>query len=508
MKNEFINKYQDKIQGVISCYDRILIKGTLPNASHVGAMTNLLYRKDYLLKDITQFTNPLRNEVYANAKRIAKSAGIEIEYIRQPKKVRKEDLVKKAIAKRGITSGLVCILSATESCPDYKCKTDKSTGHTYLYRTGGKCTHFYFYFLDATYGLCYLRVPTWCPFQLQFYFNVHNWLAIQLDKVQIKYELRDNAFTYIEDYVKAQSIANSLDAKDLQNKLDDLADLYCPAYKAITSTGYHWSLMQIEYATDIVFKDKKTLAPIYDNILKSVMHTITPNDVARFLGRKGVHGKNDLPLDTSYKHVMRDEMRRIKHRMDSSSVKIYDKFSQVLRIETTTNNTTNFYHLRSVAHRDGSKSSKIAPVKKSIYSLKALVPIMSGCNNRYLKYISAFDAPIAGKKKLNKLCKPIRVNNRTHKGFNLFDKEDERLLSLIAKGEFIIHGFRNKDLRKELKDKSSSQISRIVQRLRLKGLIKKVNKTYRYYLTALGNKIIKTALKVKELFIVQELSIH
>ena len=106
MKNEFINKYQDKIQGVISCYDRILIKGTLPNASHVGAMTNLLYRKDYLLKDITQFTNPLRNEVYANAKRIAKSAGIEIEYIRQPKKVRKEDLVKKAIVKRGITSGL------------------------------------------------------------------------------------------------------------------------------------------------------------------------------------------------------------------------------------------------------------------------------------------------------------------------------------------------------------------------------------------------------------------
>ena len=133
-------------------------------------------------------------------------------------------------------------------------------------------------------------------------------------------------------------------------------------------------------------------------ILKSVMHTVTPNDVARFLGRKGVHGKNDLPLDTSYKHVLRDEMRRIKHRMGSTSVKIYDKFSQVLRIETTTNNTTNFYHYRSVEHRDGTQSSKIAPVKKTIYSLKALVPIMGGCNKRYLRYISDFDAPIAGKK--------------------------------------------------------------------------------------------------------------
>jgi hypothetical protein len=507
MKNEFVQKYRDKIQGVLSCYDRIIIKGTLPNASHAGAMTNLLYRKGYLLKDITQFTNPLRNEVYANAKRIAKSAGIEIEYIRQPKKVRKEDLVKQAIAERGIKSGLVCILSATESCPDYKCKTDKSTGRTYLYRTGGKCTHFYFYFLDETYGLCYLRVPTWCPFQLQFYFNAHNWLALQLDKAQVKYELRDNAFTYIEDYEKAQSIADSLDVKALQGKLDSLADLYCPVYKAISKTGYHWSLMQLEYATDIVFKDQKTLAPIYDTILKSVMHTVTPNDVARFLGRKGVHGKNELPLDTSYKHVMREEMRRIKHRMGSSSVKIYDKFAQVLRIETTTNNTNNFYHLRSVAHRDGSKSSKIAPVKKSIYSLKALLSILGGCNTRYLKYIAAFDAPISGKKKLNKSSKPVRVNNQSHRGFNFFDKEDEQLLRLIGKGEFLLHGFRNKDLRKELRDKSSSQISRIIQRLKLKGLIKKVNKTYRYYLTALGNKIIKTALKVKELFIVQELSI-
>lgn len=239
MKNEFVKKYQDKIQGVLGCYDRIVIKGTLPNASHPGAMTNLLYRKNYMLNDITQFTGPLRNEVYANAKRIAKSSGIEIEYIRNNKKVRKEDIVKKKIAEGGIKSGLVCILSATESCPNYVSTTDKTTGRTYLKRTGGKCTHFYFYFLDPTYGLCYLRVPTWCPFQLQFYFNAHNWLAIQLDKAQIKYELKDNAFTYIEDFAKAQSIADSLDAKQLQTKLDQLADLYCPVYKEITSTGYH-----------------------------------------------------------------------------------------------------------------------------------------------------------------------------------------------------------------------------------------------------------------------------
>ena len=61
MKNEFVKKYEDKIQGVLSCYDRVVIRGILPSACHAGAMTNLLYRKNYMLNDITQFTNPLRN---------------------------------------------------------------------------------------------------------------------------------------------------------------------------------------------------------------------------------------------------------------------------------------------------------------------------------------------------------------------------------------------------------------------------------------------------------------
>ena len=131
---------------------------------------------------------------------------------------------------------------------------------------------------------------------------------------------------------------------------------------------------------------------------------------------------------------------------------------------------------------------------------------MRGCNNRYAKYIAAFDAPIAGKKRLDKITKSTKVNQRTYRGFNFFDNEDENLLRIIAKPNFIIKGFRNKDLRKFLTHKSTGQVSRIIKRLFVKGLIKKVNHTYRYYLTTLGLKVITTALKVKELFVVQELN--
>ena len=133
------------------------------------------------------------------------------------------------------------------------------------------------------------------------------------------------------------------------------------------------------------------------------------------------------------------------------------------------------------------------------------MPIFKGCNNRYLTFIAAFDTPISGQKRLKKITKSTKVNNRSYKGFNFFNPDDERLLCTIAKGDFCIKGFSNKHIRKYLPEKSSGQVSRLLKRLHVKGLIKKIGKTYRYYMTTLGRKTVNTALKVKELFIIQNL---
>ncbi len=505
MQDEFSKKYNRKIEGVLGCYDRVVIKGTLHEASYADGMMNILNRRNIKFVDYPKYTDRYRNQIISRVKQISKEQDIPIQFIRKSGKVRKEDLVKGILDGGDISSGLVCILSVMESCNNYRYHYDKEMQRSRLLFSTGKCLHYYFYFIDKDYGLCYLRVPTWCPFQLQFYFNGHNWLANKLDKAGISYELRDNAFVHVEDYAKAQQISDKFEVRKLHQRLDYYVGEFCPAVNSFCPLGYRWSIMQLEYATDLVFKDGKTLAPIYDEIIRNVMYTVTPDDVARFLGRKYLHGKNNLDLDTSHKQT-RQEMRRLKHRMGACSVKMYDKFGRVLRIETTTNNTTEFYHYRSVGHRDGTKTSKVAPVKKGIYSLKALVLIMNGCNSRYLKYIAAFDAPIAGKKRLKKISKSSKVNQRSYKGFNFFDENDAELLKLIAKADFTIKGFKNQDLKGILTNKSTGQISRIIKRLHVKGLIKRVTKRYRYHLTTLGQKVIVTALKLKEIFITQELN--
>ncbi|HEV2379922.1 MAG TPA: hypothetical protein VG206_09025 [Terriglobia bacterium] len=67
--------------------------------------------------------------------------------------------------------------------------------------------------------------------------------------------------------------------------------------------------------------------------------------------------------------------------------------------------------------------------------------------------------------------------------------------------------FQNKTLRTHLGGKTSAQLSRLLKRLRLHGLIKKVGHTYRYYLTALGKHVIASGLKLKNLVLIPQLAL-
>ena len=131
----------------------MLIFGTLPGICYAEGMTRHLYGRQIRIFDYPKFAEPFRDRLRENAERLAAAQGIEIEFIRK-RNLRKEDLVKAAMAKRGEHPGLVCILSALEPCTTYQPWHDKTTGKTFLRPDDGKCLHYYFYFLDEELGLC------------------------------------------------------------------------------------------------------------------------------------------------------------------------------------------------------------------------------------------------------------------------------------------------------------------------------------------------------------------
>src|SRR5712671_3329188 len=112
-------RHAAQIEGVLGCFDRMLIFGTLPRICFAGGMTSFLFERKIRIFDYAKFAEPFRNRIRENAEEMAAKAGIEIEFIRK-RNFRKEDRVKELLEERGEHAGLVCIFSAMEPCSTYK----------------------------------------------------------------------------------------------------------------------------------------------------------------------------------------------------------------------------------------------------------------------------------------------------------------------------------------------------------------------------------------------------
>lgn len=60
-------RYTDRLTGVLSCYDRIVITGTLPGACFADGMTSFLRSRGIRIFDYPQFALPLRERIRENA---------------------------------------------------------------------------------------------------------------------------------------------------------------------------------------------------------------------------------------------------------------------------------------------------------------------------------------------------------------------------------------------------------------------------------------------------------
>jgi hypothetical protein len=63
MAHSLTDRYDDRIAGVLSCYDRLLITGTVPVICYAEGMTRFLYANGIRIFDYPQFARTLRDRV-------------------------------------------------------------------------------------------------------------------------------------------------------------------------------------------------------------------------------------------------------------------------------------------------------------------------------------------------------------------------------------------------------------------------------------------------------------
>ena len=499
---KFFENNKNKIEGFVGCFDRIRLKGHLQGYAYPAAMQHHLYKEDIRIFDYPQYAKQLADKYKEHVKEIAAKNNIEIQHVNSYK-ISKEKIVQEILKKKGHEKGLVHIISAVESTRVYKPSFNKKTKKSELVSRMGKCLHYYFYFIEPVLGLCYFRVATWMPFGVQFYCNGHHYLYKQLDRKGVPYTALDNALVKIDNFKAAQREADKLTPELVMKRLCRYQNKFCPMAKWLDSEIY-WIIDQAEYSTDFVFKDVSSLKSSYDNIIKKALGTVKPENVYSFLGKK-LTGNYQGELGNDFK--TRTCGTRIKHYARDASIKMYDKFGKVLRIETTVNNLNFFRTRRTVDKRDGTHEENIAPMRKSIFSLTQLRSLLFDCNKRYIDFIASIDDPTTGQKNLEKVTNNIVQNGRRYRGLNFFEKEDQKLLSVINDPKYYITGLSNKSIREKYKSKSTGQISRLLKNLRVHGVIKKIPNQYKYFVTRLGKAIINAGIEITAIMIPNRLAV-
>jgi len=494
MKN-FIEKHTRKITGTIACFDRLIFKGYLP-ISWAESMERFMASQGLLIKDFKTFVIKQSEQLKQHGKMIAEAAGRP--YIPLTGRERKEEKARSIAKRDNITQGLICVFTAVEACQSFKMVPGEKRPR--LINAQRKCLCLYFYFIDREFGFMHVRVPTWFPFTIQIYLNGHEWLAYKLNQSGIKYGKLENAFLWIDDPRRAQRFANRFVEKQWPRVLDGFARKVNPLLSdLLQSMGYYWVIEQAEYATDVMFKDRLTLRPLYQELLKHATLCFSAEDVLTFLGRK-LHWAFEGEVGNAYKK--RWPGARVKHRMKDNGIKMYDKHGSVLRIETVINRPYEF-RVRRRGRRKGQEVMGWFPMAKGVANLYRYAEVSQAANTRYLGALAEVHDPGKVQKDLLFLAPSVRRDGRSYRGFNPFSKLDLGLFSAVLRGENTIMGFRNSDIRQQLFPTAqepgkirqlASRVSRLLKLLHVRQLIAKIPRSRRWRVTQKGHAILSSII--------------
>jgi hypothetical protein len=496
---KIIDKFQDKINGVLSTFDRMILKGHLRQFFSPSGKMHFLSQENVLLKDFGEYAKKITGQIKSYVEDLAHEYQRPLIYQNSPK-MSKEGTALDVLKRDPVVEGLICVISTVELCKSVEVHKNQETQKLELQNGWRKCLYYYFYYLDREFGFMHVRLQTWFPFEIQVYINGREYLSKQLDKQGIGYQRYDNSFTSIADIPKAQEIANAFTGRDLDNMLNHFANEVNPFLKRLEEIfhcGYFWCLDQCEYATDVMFKNREELQNIYPDLVKYALASFKCEDVMTFLGRKMHHAFSGEVVSDLKK---RPQGIRIKHRMKKNSIKMYDKAS-VLRVEMTINNPREFKIFKE-SGKEGQK--KWVPMGKSIANLYRYAQVSEAANKRYLDAIALAEPKTESIKEIEKICHKVTSGKRTFSGMNPISKETEDIFLAVMDAGNHINGFTNASIRKSLFPKSSledrtirNKTTRIIAKLRAHKLIAKVPHSFRYRVTPRGIKIMSAVLAVK-----------
>ncbi|MFZ1285942.1 MAG: hypothetical protein WAR57_02760 [Candidatus Phosphoribacter sp.] len=462
----------------VQCLDRIYLNGYVPNLQVGGQVVQYLRVRGFPIPS-PAVVERIGLRFRESVRRFADLNRIPV--VRFTKGQRKIEVMRKHLARQAATgrSGVAAIGVAQEFQRVATCTTKPARGggapHFAWDRADRRVSCFYFYLWDADFGPGFIKVCAYFPYPIKVWLNGHEWAKRQASMAGIGFTELANGFASCEDPARLQAICDRLGPGTIGVFFERwMARLPLPLGPADRAAGYWWelSMRQVEVSRTLVFDQPRNGRAFFEALVADNLDLGRPEQVELIFGRRirpttsGVFATRvvtrgvDVTINVGYKH---------------SRVKQYFKNGRALRIETVINDPTDLGVLRRLAH------------------LEELQGKARDVNRRLLDGEHVGQGCVLASPAFERIARPSSVDGRRAPALRFGDPRVMALAGALAMSVNLVAGFSNKTLRPLVgallgEDYSQARCCYDLRRLRLKGLIIRLEHSNTYVLTDDGQR--------------------
>jgi hypothetical protein len=468
----------------IECLDRIYLNAYVPILQSSGQV--VAFMTQHLGKPIPSpaLMEHIGTRFRRSVESYASSNGIP--WVKFGKDDRKIDVMQPHIAAQAATgkSGVAAVGVSQEFqrvWTAYQRETKAAAPQYTFAKADRRVTCYYFYLWDEDFGPAFIKVCAYFPYPAKIWVNGHEWAKRQALKAGIGFTELANGFASCDDPAGLQEICDRFQSGTIEVFAQRwLHRIPMPFGPADRDAGYWWecSMRQVEVSRTVVFDEPSRARCFFEALIADNLDLGRPENVEIIFGRRvrvdtpgTFRTAIDRPaIDPDDKGVVVNIF--YKH----SRVKQYLKEGRAMRIETVVNSP-----------RDLACNARLPNLDELQGKARAI-------NKRILEAERAGQETVLASLAFERIAHPSAgADGRRTPALRFGDPRVTALAGALASTLTAATGITNKSLRALLASLLNApytpgQMTYDLRRLRLTGLIRRIEHTNRYVLTPDGIK--------------------
>ena len=345
-----------------------------------------------------------------------------------------------------------------------------------FHKADRRVTVYYFYIWDAEFGPGFIKLCSYFPYPTKVWLNGHEWAKRQADKQGLAYTQLANGFASCADAARLQAICDRLGPEQIQSFFDRWMDFIpTPLGPRERERGYWWelSMRQIETSRTLVFDAPRRSRAFVEALIADNLCLGRPDELQLIFSRRV---RKNTPGFFSTKVVNRDTEMTLNVFYRNSRIKEYLKEGRALRVEFVCNSPSDLFCSRRLLH------------------LPELQARAREANDRLLTMQRAGQGCAISTSLLERVQLPSIEKGQRTGALRFGDKRAMALVGALCVSLLAVNGFTNRSLRALVagllgEPYSAPQMTYDLRRLRLKGLVRRLEHHNRYLLTPDGMRV-------------------